>query len=627
MKKLLLMAALLWALSASLYSQVVFRENFMDFSDNWADHPEWTIIDGDKLPAGKYIGYEGTIWVHPSWRVSTSWHCAMSNSRFVNPGKADNWMILPEMTIPEDTPYIKWKAWSLNETKLEDYQVLISTNGKDTSKFTVLTTIKSESIRRTQHVINLSDYAGKTVYIAFRHISFDKYLLCLTDIEVSGSKPNDLALTKLDLKNAYIAGKNIRISGTIANKSADTIKSFIISWQFENGQIHSDTVTVITLKPFVSSYNFEHKDIAEIPNIELYKLKVWISAPNGKPDGNHSNDSISTKISGLSKKPVKNVLIEEGTGTWCVHCPKGAKIIEKILSNYKQIYAAALHLRDSMETENGKEVLHAYITAYPRASIDRVKFSGFSTVGLSRAYWEKFSADRRNATVPADIDVTADFDNGNRELTIEVTANFYGIMDNEYRLNAYVLENGIPSAGTGYVQKGADASYIHQHVVRAMLGGAWGTENSIPVPTKNNGHYKHKYVYTLPANYKVENIHVYGLVQQFSENINNRPLINLNESELNIISGINGKTNEQTNIKVYPVPASSNINIAITGNIDLKSATINVYSVNGNLVKTYNGILSGTDNIQLNISDLPEGNYFIELNTGTTSYINKITKY
>jgi len=628
MKKITLFSLLFLFTSFITYSQVVFSEDFTDFSDNWADHPDWKNIDGDGLPAGEYFDYTGTIWVHPGWRISPSWECAMSNSRFTSPGKANNWMILPQVQLPSNTPYISWTSRSVSSSgnRQEDYEILISTTGNDTTDFSVIGTVLQENYNFTPHSIDLSSYAGQDIYIAFRHNSYDEYMLCLTNIEIGGSTSNDIELTELDVPDVCIASSQISIKGNISNLSGDEINTLDINWSINGGAAQTDHLTSLGLDPFTGTYTFTHSAQADISDVDLYNLKVWVSNPNGSIDGNQSNDTLNTTISGLSLIPDKNVLIEEGTGTWCSNCPDGAEEIENILNFTTNVLAVALHNSDAMSTDESDDVLDEYFIAYPRAAIDRMKFDDWNEVAISRNDWQAKCSLRSGASVPADIDINSNFNPSTRMLDINVSTNFYTVMNKEYRLNVFVLENQIPggsAAGQGYDQNGADDSYMHQHVLRAMLGGAWGTENTVPVITADNATYSHSYNFLLPNDYNFDNIQVYGIVQRYSSDVNDREIVNSKEST--ITTNINQISKDEIEIKIYPNPCNEFVNI--TANFDKpQSINLNIYDINSRLIMNKQiNVQAGDNLLKINLDSIKQGIYFIEINTGDTSYIRKIS--
>ncbi len=84
------------------------------------------------------------------------------------------------------------------------------------------------------------------------------------------------------------------------------------------------------------------------------------------------------------------------------------------------------------------------------------------------------------------------------------------------------------------------------------------------------------------------------------------------------VTGI--KNMAESGISVFPNPVKDVVNIRNSKNIDLKISLINT---TGETIKVINSI---SDNIQINMSGLPAGIYFININNGEASFIQKIIK-
>ena len=116
----------------------------------------------------------------------------------------DNWLISQAIVLPADSAAITWYhmcAWS--ETPSEHYAVYVSTSNSvsDLQATTPVyeTTLSSANYNNWQlGAADLSELAGQTVYVAFRHFnSEEKYFLCIDDFSVlhatatSGTSPVD----------------------------------------------------------------------------------------------------------------------------------------------------------------------------------------------------------------------------------------------------------------------------------------------------------------------------------------------------------------------------------------------------------------------------------------------------
>ena len=132
-----------------------------------------------------------------AWNIRTldgnQW--ALSNSWYEPTGKADDWMITPEITDITANTVLAWKAVSLDAQFKDSYEVKISTTGAATTDFTkTLFTKAGENGEITDRSLSLKDYAlSKTIRLAFRNISNDKFLIAIDDILVLMFQNRDAA--------------------------------------------------------------------------------------------------------------------------------------------------------------------------------------------------------------------------------------------------------------------------------------------------------------------------------------------------------------------------------------------------------------------------------------------------
>ena len=119
--------------------------------------------------------------------------CIASDSN--DSGKAltpDNWVVSPEFTVPEGGAMLTWWVGSLhNSLCAEHYSIYIEEDFSDPSKFNDMTPVFSETLEVDpdaefhERQLDLLDYVGKTVRVAFRHHDCtDQYLLRVDDVFV-----------------------------------------------------------------------------------------------------------------------------------------------------------------------------------------------------------------------------------------------------------------------------------------------------------------------------------------------------------------------------------------------------------------------------------------------------------
>ncbi|MCQ2355281.1 MAG: choice-of-anchor J domain-containing protein, partial [Clostridia bacterium] len=159
----------------------------------------WTTIDADG------DGYDWKTDTDALWDEKfgiDKGHCAISRSYENNVGgrNANNWLFSPAITVPAGGAIVSWYEKSQDPSYKDSYTVYVGET-TDLSDMTVICATheaaggpdsETETIETwTQKTVELSaeDYAGKTVYIAFRHLSYDCYILKIDDFAVGAEAP------------------------------------------------------------------------------------------------------------------------------------------------------------------------------------------------------------------------------------------------------------------------------------------------------------------------------------------------------------------------------------------------------------------------------------------------------
>ncbi|MCX7697420.1 MAG: choice-of-anchor J domain-containing protein, partial [Bacteroidales bacterium] len=96
------------------------------------------------------------------------------------------WLVSPGINLPAGYNY-KLSFWSYNQypTYYGKNRVLISTTSQDTSTFTEIWSPTSVTDSWVQTIIDLSSYAGQTVYVAFKYTGVDAHRWFLDDVTIS----------------------------------------------------------------------------------------------------------------------------------------------------------------------------------------------------------------------------------------------------------------------------------------------------------------------------------------------------------------------------------------------------------------------------------------------------------
>ncbi len=158
----------------------------VDFYDNFDGPFNWETIDadGDGMNWGTDYFAQGLYYDGSKCAVSYSWQDVV-----IHP---DNWMVSPSFDIGSGEKYLSFFTASANPADgdiYEHFQVLIIPEGTEVENGTVVyeTTLETNAV--TEHLVDISQFAGQNVQIAFRHYDcFDQYTLIVDAVGVGNHK-------------------------------------------------------------------------------------------------------------------------------------------------------------------------------------------------------------------------------------------------------------------------------------------------------------------------------------------------------------------------------------------------------------------------------------------------------
>lgn len=287
---------------------------------------------------------------------------------------------------------------------------------------------------------------------------------------------------------------------------------------------------------------------------------------------------------------IQKVVLEEFTGAWCQYCPDGAVIAEQINVNYENAIVYAVHDGDAMDVAEGTDMASFYNPAYPNALINR------SGALVSRGQWNSGvgTALQGAGIVTVSID-SITFDIVTRELSLVVKALFTGPASGDLRLNLVLFEDHITGTGSGYNQVNAFngtpghtyyqagnpiIGFDHRHVLRGMLGGAWGDAGLLPSTVNFGSTGSKRYTYTLPPSWKANDVGVAALVQRYDGTaLSDRKILNAEEFYLStlLVSNDNSLDHGDAVMTISPNPSAgfTRINFSLKESGQIKMEVMN----------------------------------------------------
>jgi thiol-disulfide isomerase/thioredoxin len=612
----------------------------------------WSQLNNDGFAVNSALSYMGTNgWIARrlsldgvtvnTVAMSISWYA----STVTNP-TSDDYLITPQFTVPTGAGnYLLWQGVTLDSSYPDGYEVRVSTTGTAAADFStvIFSTTAENASGWAQHAADLSAFAGQNIYVAFRNNSNDKYVLLIDDIRMQTISNTDAELVSLNVERFSKTNTNLNIAGTIKNNGLP-ITSLNIEWNDGSGA-QTATLTGLNIAPY-STYDFTHTVPFNKNVVNEFNVNVNISSVNGgATESNTNNNSTATKISTIANSAFKYVVIEEGTGTWCGWCPRGAVAMEAIENdaNYRNNFIGiAVHNADPMANTAYDNA--ADFSGFPGCNVDRVLRDQSVTIPL----FQQFVGDFKSKATPVAVTATSSLNTTSRVLTVNAAANFRTKISDEVRFAVVLVEDSVHSTAAGYEQvnyysstqanqalTGAGhnwqtepspvpaASMWYDHVGRELIGGYNGEATSIPATLNDGTNATHTFTYTVPAAYNLNQLKVVVMVvNAATAEIYNAFEMKANGKYLSV-----NEVASTVDFNVYPNPVSADGKINVTYNL-AKSETVNIsaYNAAGKLVYSNKVAKSaGVQMAEISTENWSAGSYMVNVTVGNATTSKNIT--
>jgi hypothetical protein len=428
----------------------------------------------------------------------------------------------------------------------------------------------------------------------------------------------DAYLTNFNLHKFVKNNTPYALGVTVKNNSTSTFTTFNVSWQLDNGIINtSQNLNFSSGLGQNSYYDFVHPVHLNISNDGEYQIKIWINAVG---ETNPSNDTIVKNIIVLNQYANMTSLFELYSSTTCPSCPAGLRMsdsVSKIPGNNVAVFVS-----------NGTPVFqnatsYFYSKYFPTASgftpagIFNMGDFGQYTINSQSPTWPTTARNKSNQISPASIEIIPNLNSATRELSIELKANIKYIEDGQYFLNLYITENGITGS-----QSGTGGTFTYNNIVRAMLDGINGDSTTFPSSPLLNTNYTKSYTHIIPSNWNINRLSLIGIL--FIKKDNKYNVVNSIKHTFDQTSIENISIVDNNLATIYPNPFTDIINIQFNQNI--KNGTIELMTINGQIVTTKSITTDEGDQIQLNTLNISSGLYILKISSSDRVYYSKIQK-
>ncbi|MGJ8661949.1 MAG: hypothetical protein ACSHXL_07920, partial [Bacteroidota bacterium] len=270
-------------------------------------------------------------------------------------------------------------------------------------------------------------------------VSFDHVNYTLSSLNAAAAGLN---------MGGQIASQTTSPSVIIVNAGTTAITSFDVTLNY-NGSNYTENITGANLASLASTtINFSSVVLAAGSNAAV----ATVSNVNGTTD-----DVATDNVSQYIINPVvpalgKMVVGEEGTGTWCGWCPRGAVFMDRFENDYDEFWAGiAVHngSNDPMVCEPYDQGMN--FSSFPGAKIDRIG-SGIDPSAMGSPFFSQLQV-----APTAWIEVGATFDAVTRELKVSGNFDFQSAATNQYKVAFVITEDGLSGTTSSWAQSNSYA--------------------------------------------------------------------------------------------------------------------------------------------------------------------------
>lgn len=351
------------------------------------------------------------------------------------------------------------------------------------------------------------------------------HAVAIQAIIVGGISVNDAKLSNVVAKSAAV-GQDIAVSGVVQNLCNSSISSYELTWSTDDGRSGSQTFTQTLEKLASTDVSFT---IPAFESAKLHAIRVVISKVDGQPDEIPSNSTSDITVPVTARQYVRNVVLEENTGSDCGYCPRGITTFDYMKEKYgEQFIGISIHNYNAYGNDadlyySGGHIapLMVYLSTAPSGMINRGSTVETYT-NMEKVDVEAKFIDQQRTCI-AQITGSAIIYSATGTLSITTDTEFgYDYTDGNYRIGYAILEDGLDKNGSGYIQTNfyAGGNYgvldgwelkdrrvrgvIYDDVFRDFLPAYDGQPGSIP--SEGQGGVASKYTFTCTLSSTVTNI-------------------------------------------------------------------------------------------------------------------------
>lgn len=617
MKKIAL-SLLALLISGNLFSQVLLNEEF-----NNGTPSGWTMINDNNITYHQEFSH--TAWVYRSNEGNPA-GCMATTSYFHPSAQADRWLITPHVAIPTSGYVLTFEAQNTNEQWHDNITVLVSTTGNLKPNFTPIDTVTPPDGIWTEYIIDLSEYAGENIYVAFADQTRDGYIVEIDNVKILQMQENDIRLTSAHCPS-YI-GKDVptTLDFSFVNKGVRPLTNFTANFSI-NGDTVSEQVSCNI--PYGESFNYAFSHELLVDQLGEYVVSIFATNPNGEEDSYEEDNiaSFNVTVYDAEKAVPRKVLMEHFTTALCTNCPAADTRLHEAVQGRDDIvwcsHHAGFHTDDLTipfsNSATGPMIFYNMGggSFAPAIMLDRTRVlddpdypgPAFFPDNVEETILPCFN---KAAEVPTYVSLSIDgLCLTGREVSFTVNGQFHADVNvSSPRLSVYLVEDSISMTQAGY-----GGTFWHEHVLRATITDGWGDASAIS-STSEGSTFSKTFSYTLPDNFMIHHCRIIAFVNDKTSDVLNSKVLNTTISDF-LGSPLSISTVPETKVAVYPNPASNRLFLEASEPI----REVHVTNMLGQRVVT---LAANSTDVALSTEDLPNGLYVVTLKTENGTSIQRV---
>ncbi|MEO0779402.1 MAG: PKD domain-containing protein [Bacteroidota bacterium] len=439
MRKIFTLTLLLFATAVALQAQMIFEEDFEVGMSGWNAENLWMRGATDAQSSQFFPIPEHTIFM------------AANDDAAGNGTSGDGRLVSPMIDLTSvSSAYLTFEAYFINGDYGQDETAKLFITKDGGANWDEVIDLAGSEDGWTLESINLTDYVGSMVRLGFDYRDGGgwNYGFAVDDIRIFQPKPDDVAMSAFSPQRFERVNTSIPIDVVITNVGTNPLTSVDVSWS-DGTNTYTESLTGLNVPSFGSFTHTHQQAFDGGSEAKQFDLRVWTSNPNATLDGDMGNDELMSSVSLIANSPLRRMVAEEATGTWCPWCPRGDVFMNQMAEDHpNEFVGIAVHNNDPMDIGNYDANLGSIpgFSGYPSVVINRTDVIDPSDLpaALSTA---------NGLLTPINVEGAAHFDSDTREMIIKADVEaFTEMRDAGLRISAVITEDGVTGTGSGYAQ-------------------------------------------------------------------------------------------------------------------------------------------------------------------------------